>query len=419
MIRQRAAPKPLEMAEQPVLNRSLNLGLLTLYGLGTTIGAGIYVLIGTVAGQAGMQAPFSFLVAALVASFTAYSFSQLSIRYPRSAGEAVYVKEAFSAQWLSTIVGLIVALSSIIAAAAILSGATGYVRLFIELPPAWIAVGLTLGLGLLAAWGIKQSAMVAGLLTIIEILGLFVVIWFGIQGTPNLLERLPEIQPTLSLSGWNGLLVGSMLAFFAFIGFEDLINMAEEVVDVQKTLPRAIYLSLIISSILYFVVVAVGVLAVPPTQLAASETPIALIVARGATVSPKLIGAITVIATVNGALIQMILAARVFYGLGHIGGVPAILGRVNRVTKTPLWSTLLVVLSVLISGALFPLEELARVTSLLTLAIFTLVNLALFWIEWRTVSAKSRWRLSILIPLCGTVVSGGFMIVDLLRLVGS
>lgn len=405
--------------EAPILKRSLNLWLLTLYGLGTTIGAGIYVLIGTVAGTAGMQAPFSFLVAALVASFTAYSFSQLSIRYPRSAGEAVYVKEAFSYQWLSTVVGLVVALSSIIAAAAILSGASGYVRLFIDLPSAWIIVGLTVGLGLLAAWGIKQSALLAGLFTLIEIVGLLGVVWFGIQGTPNFLERLPEIQPTLGFSSWNGILVGSMLAFFAFIGFEDLINMAEEVVDVRKTLPRAIFLSLIISSLLYFLVVSVAVLAVPPAQLAASETPITLIVAQGATVSPKLIGAITIIATVNGALIQMILAARVFYGLGHIGGLPAMLGRVNRVTQTPLLATMLVVLSVLTAGALFPLEGLARFTSLLTLAIFAVVNLALLWIELRDANGKSIWRVGILIPFVGALVSGGFMMADLVRLVSN
>lgn len=408
-----------ENSESTELKRSLNLWLLTLYGLGTTIGAGIYVLIGTVAGQAGMQAPFAFGVAALVASFTAYSFAQLGIRYPRSAGEAVYVKEAFSFQWLSTAVGLVVAISSIIAAAAILNGAAGYVRVFINLPASWIVIGLSIALGLLAAWGIRQSAMVAGLFTLIEILGLAGVVWIGVSGTPDLLARLPEIRPTLDLFTWSGILAGSMLAFFAFIGFEDLINLAEEVIDVQKTLPRAIYLSLIISALLYFLVVTVAVLAVPPAQLAASETPIALIVASGSNISPKIIAAITIFATVNGALIQMILAARVFYGLSNTGGLPKLFGRVNRVTQTPLISTFLVVLTVLLSGALFPLESLARFTSLLTLAIFALVNLALLRIELRSDTGRHIWRIGVLIPLVGSIVSLGFLLLDLARFVGA
>lgn len=400
----------------PSLKRSLNLPLLTLYGLGTTIGAGIYVLIGAVAGQAGKQAPFSFLLAAFVAAFTAYSFAQLAIRYPQSAGEAVYVKAAFGYRWLSTVVGLVVAGSSMIAAAAILNGATGYVRLFVTLPHEWVLIGLIFGLGLLAAWGITQSALVAGLFTLIEVIGLFGVVWFGIRGTPDLIERLPELTPSFTALEWNGIIIGSVLAFFAFIGFEDMVNLAEETVDVRKTLPRAIFLTLVISSLLYFVVVTVAVLAVPPERLAESEVPIALIIERGGMVSPKLIGAVTLLATVNGALIQMILASRVFYGLSRTGGLPEILGRVNRITQTPLIATVSVLTIVLVLGLAFPLEELARSTSLLTLAIFGLVNLALVRLELREPSQKYIVRLSLVLPLLGTLVSIGFLVVDLVRL---
>ncbi|MBV7331507.1 hypothetical protein KFU94_25380 [Chloroflexi bacterium TSY] len=160
----------------PSLKRSLNLPLLTLYGLGTTIGAGIYVLIGAVAGQAGKQAPFSFLLAAFVAAFTAYSFAQLAIRYPQSAGEAVYVKAAFGYRWLSTVVGLVVAGSSMIAAAAILNGATGYVRLFVTLPHEWVLIGLIFGLGLLAAGVGHYNRLSAGLLCLY---------WFRRHGQPG------------------------------------------------------------------------------------------------------------------------------------------------------------------------------------------------------------------------------------------
>lgn len=195
-----------------------------------------------------------------------------------------------------------------------------------------------------------------------------------------------------------------------------MVNLAEETVDVRKTLPRAIFLTLVISSLLYFVVVTVAVLAVPPERLAESEVPIALIIERGGMVSPKLIGAVTLLATVNGALIQMILASRVFYGLSRTGGLPEILGRVNRITQTPLIATVSVLTIVLVLGLAFPLEELARSTSLLTLAIFGLVNLALVRLELREPSQKYIVRLSLVLPLLGTLVSIGFLVVDLVRL---
>lgn len=404
------------------LKRSLNLPLLTLYGLGTTIGAGIYVLIGTVVGQAGMQAPFAFLLAGIVAAFTAFSFAELGTRYPRSAGEAVYINAAFGSIRLSTLVGLVVATTSMISAAAILSGASGYVRLFVDLPNAWILVLVTVGLGLLAGWGITQSAVVAGIVTLMELAGLGAVVWFGVRGTPDILAHAPEILPPLEFSPWNGIMIGAVLAFFAFIGFEDMVNLAEETVDVRRTLPWAITLTLVISSVLYFLVVSVAVLAVPVAELASSETPIALIIAKGIDMSPRVIGAVTVFATLNGALVQLVLASRVFYGLSSEGGIPKLFGYVHPNTQTPLVATGIAVAVVLTLTLVFPLEELARFTSLMTLSIFSIVNVALIRIKQREVSVKDRAedvvRYPFWVPLMGAIVSIAILGIEVVRLMG-
>ncbi|MBT3627319.1 MAG: amino acid permease, partial [Rhodospirillaceae bacterium] len=173
------------------LKRSLSLPMLVLYGLGTTIGAGIYALIGEVAGVAGMASPFSFLIAALIAGFTAFSFAELSARFPRSAGEAHYVQQATGLSALSTTIGLMVVFAGAVSSAAISNAFVGYLHEFFDLPRAAAIVAIVLAIGLLAAWGIAQSVIVAGILTVVEIGGLALVIWAGGDNLVDLPEALP------------------------------------------------------------------------------------------------------------------------------------------------------------------------------------------------------------------------------------
>ena len=153
------------------LRRSLSLPLMVLYGLGTTIGAGIYVLIGSVAGNAGLYTPISFLLASLMAGFTAFSFAELTARYPKSAGEALFAYHAFGKRWLAVTVGLLMTGAVIVSSGAIVRGFTGYLQTVVTAPEWLIIVVLILILGLIAAWGIIQSVVVAALLTLIEIGG--------------------------------------------------------------------------------------------------------------------------------------------------------------------------------------------------------------------------------------------------------
>ena len=221
----------------PALSRRLNLPLLTLYGLGTTIGAGIFVLVGEVAGRAGMAAPVSFLAASLLAAFTAFSFAELVARYPRSAGEAVYVREGFRSHRLALAVGLMVALSGVVSSATILNGSIGYLHEFVAVPR---VPGVVLILALLAAlalWGIGESVTVAAIFTVLEVGGLLLVVWVAKGSLADLPARGGELIPPLDGTAWIGVTAGTMLAFFAFLGFEDLVNVAEEAKDVTRTMP--------------------------------------------------------------------------------------------------------------------------------------------------------------------------------------
>jgi APA family basic amino acid/polyamine antiporter len=390
---------------------------MVLYGLGTTIGAGIYALTGTIAGLAGAYAPVAFGVAALLAAFTAFTFAELSARYPRSAGEAVYVASGLGLPRLGTAVGLLVVLAGSVSAATVTNGFVGYASELVALPRALGILGLVAGLGLLAAWGIGQSVRAAAILTGIEVLGLLGVIWVARGELADLPERLPELLPAANVDAWRGIMVASLLAFYAFLGFEDMVNVAEEVKDVQRTLPLAIIVTLLVTTGLYVVVATVAVLAVPPQELAARDAPLSLVWER-ATGSPSaLITVIGVLAMVNGVLIQMIKASRVLYGLAAHSWLPAWLGRVHAGTRTPVRATALVAGVVLAFALWLPLAPLAEITAVLTLAIFTLVNLAL-WRAKRVDPAPPGVTLfPIWVPIAGFAVSLGFLLFEASRLV--
>lgn len=391
--------------QNPELKRSLSLPLVVLYGLGVTIGAGIYVLLGAASGRAGIHAPFSFVVASIAVGFSAASFAEFSARLPVSAGEAAYVKAGFGSSTLALIVGLMVITMGVISSAAIAVGSTGYVREFVALPDPVLAAVLIIAMGAVAAWGIMESVTFAAVFTVIEVGALLVLVAIGFGANPQLLSELPRIVPdfsdTLALSA---VMSAALVAFFAFIGFEDIVNLAEEVKDPRRTLPWAIGLTLVISTLIYFAVASVAVLSVPVDELAASRAPLSLVYGTLTGASPVVITAIAIVATLNGLIIQIIMASRVLYGLARQKSVPAFFGRVNARTRTPLNATLVIVAIVLVLGLALPLAALAEWTSRIALSTFALVNLSLWRVKRRGEPAPdgaftvARW-----IPIAGLV----------------
>lgn len=390
------------------LKRSVSLPILTLYGLGNILGAGIYVLVGKVAGQAGMQAPTSFLIAMLVAALTAFSYMELSSRFPVSGSVSVYLHKAFGHKGLSIGIGFAIIASGIASAAALAQGFAGYASTLLPINTALLSVGLLLALGLLAMKGIKESAVAAAVLTIVEIGGLIFVIWAGRNAISNFeISSLAPIDPAI---GFSGILGGAFLAFYAFIGFEDMVNISEEVKKPRTNMPIAIVLSLISAAMLYLLVIVVAIGVVPPNELAQSSAPLALVYEKAGSQSALAIISIGMVAAINGVVVQIIMVSRILYGLGREGWISPSFSKVNARTKTPVLATLATVALMIIATVAWPLLSLAQLTSMLVLGIFCLVNTALIKIKLTHGDLRDHLKVPIIIPVLGLVSCVGLIV---------
>jgi len=397
-------------AGEPRLRRALTLPLLVLYGLGVTLGAGIYVLVGATAAEAGIYAPVSFLAAAIVVSFTALSYAELATRFPVSAGEAAYVHAGFGWKSLTLIVGLLVALSGIVSSSAVAIGAANYLSNLVGLPLSLLVIVAVLAMGLLAAWGIVESVTAAAIITLLEIGGLLLVIGWGFSGASAPVLQLSELVPPITGAHWLGIGTASVLAFFAFIGFEDMANVAEEVKHPRRTFPRAVLLTLITTTLLYLLTTVAVVSIVPIETLAGSAAPLALAFSSAPQMLTDAFVVIAVVATVNGILIQMVMASRVIFGLADRGHLPRQLAKVSPRTRTPLVATALVTGLILILSQAFPIALLAERTSQIVLVTFVLVNFALIRIKQREQEhSDEHFRVPIIVPIAGVVTSTGML----------
>jgi APA family basic amino acid/polyamine antiporter len=390
------------MSEHTELKRSLGLPLVALYGLGNILGAGIYVLVGKVAGFAGGSTTLAFIIAMTTAAFTAFSYMELAGRYPVSASVSVYLHKAFGKRWLSVAIGLAMVAGGIASAAALAQGFAGYLNSFVTVPIAVASVGLICLLGLLALKGINESAKAAALFTALEILGLLLIVWFG-------RDAFGAVEPSQVFSidpavGVGGIIAGAFLAFYAFIGFEDMVNVAEEAKDPKRTMPLAILFALGASTVLYLLVVIVATTIVPPTELAESKAPLTLVLERSGSDSAVLLSAIGMVATLNGVIVQIIMGSRILYGLARQGWLPARLATVHAKRQTPVVATLVVVGVMILGTLLLPLVSLAQLTSLLVLSIFMFVNLSLIVIKRRTPKHEGYISVPAIVPYTGALL---------------
>jgi len=401
------------------LRRTLTLPLLTLYGVGVTVGAGIYVLTGKVIGVAGIFAPLSFLLAAVLAGLSALSFAELAVRLPRAAGEAMYVREGLRSSKLALVVGLTVVASGTISSSAIVQGFAGYVRVLVDLPAAFLIIVVVVALCLLAIWGIRQAVIVAAVFTVIEIGGLLLIIWVARGSFANLGDWVWDLGPGFSAAQLPLIVSAAVLAFFAFIGFEDMVNVVEEVRDVDRTMPRAIIATIVVTTLLYVAISLVALLSAAPGALSESEAPLADLYAAASGRSSVPIVLVGTLAIINGALIQIIMGARVLYGLADQGNLPRLFGYVHPRFQTPVVATLVVGGIVILGSLLLPLETLARLAAIAILSVFALVNLSLIVIKLReNGAARTHFQVPSWIPVLGGLSSTGLIVFQVLEFAG-
>jgi amino acid transporter len=310
--------------------------------------------------------------------------------------------------------GLLIALAGMVSAATISRGFYGYFLTFFQAPEFLVVTGIILLLGLLAIWGISQSVTAAALLTVAETFGLLLIIWAGKDTLINLPAQIDLLLPPFQSVAWSGILLGAFLAFFAFIGFEDMVNIAEEVKNPQDTLPAGILLALLIASVMYLAVTLIAILALDQNTLSASKAPITDILLATSNINPKIISIISMVAIVNGALIQIIMASRIFYGMAKKGWIWKSLAIVNIKTQTPVVATSLVIAIIMVLALWFPLESLAKATSYLILIVFTLVNAALVSIKRTQPPVEGILSISIWIPAAGFITSISLLLFQLL-----
>jgi len=405
------------MSEPIKLKRAITLPMITLYGLGTIIGAGVFVLIGKVAGIAGIYAPLSFLTASIIAGFTAFSYAELSSRFPKSAGEAVYLEETFHRHWLSTSTGLAGVTIGTISAATITNGSVGYIQMFVVDLPSWLIITLLVtALALLAGWGISESVGVAALTTIVSIIGLVVVVVINAENLAILPERLPEmVPPNLEVLGI--IVFGAFIAFYAFVGFEDMINVAEEVKEPQRNMPRAIILALLITTLLYVLISLTAVLTFPIETLAASNTPLTDLIGNDRPAIKSIIGIVSIIAIADGTLIQIIKSARILYGMSSQKLIPPLFSIVHTATRTPIIATFTIATTILFLALTFPLLTLVQFTSFITLVVFGAINFSLWHLKLRPGTLKNdAFNLPVWMPLIEFMLCMLFVLAQLKQL---
>lgn len=396
------------------LRRVVSTRMLVLYGVGNIVGAGVYVLIGKIAEPAGYLSVLAFLIAALVAFCAALSYAELAARFPVSAGISVYLHEAFKAPRLSTIMGVLLVVAGTVSTATLLKGFSGYLHMLVPLPPLLIMIGVVIILLIITLKGIKESVHAAGLLALVEIGGLLFLMGSILLAKPDTFMNfgthfMGSLQ-AIDTAMLAGIISASFIAFYAFIGFEDMVNIAEEVKDPQKAFPKAILIAMLVVTFLYVIVAMVTLGVLSPGQLGASNAPLAAAYQTATGLHPGIIIIVSLMATLNGIIVNMVMGSRFLYGLANRGWLTPWFAKVSK-NSVPARGLIVVAVVALLCGFLLPIEQLAQTTSLLLLFVFLAVNMSLIIIRRRDSAQSRKLRISPpFMPWLGTVASGLLLI---------
>jgi amino acid transporter len=391
---------------KPALKRVIGRGMLLCFVVGDILGAGIYALVGKVAGYVGGMLWLPFLLAFILASLTAAAYAELSGKYSRASGAALYVHQAFGIRFLTFIVAFTVMMSGVTSASAAARAFGGsYLAEFVTLP---VLVSALIFLGLVSLVnfvGISESVKVNAFLTIIEAFGLVVIIAIGVyalwmgHGTPaRAMEFNPANGALLSVLG------GTALAFYALLGFEDSVNLAEESKNPPRDFPFALFGGLIIAALIYIAVAFTAAMLVDPETLKQSSGPLLEVIkVAGLTFPPKLFALIALLAVSNTALMNMIMASRLVYGMAREGVVPPVFAVVHPSRSTPWISILFTVAIAVVLVATGDVGALAETTVLLLLGVFALVNVSVLVLR-RDPADHEHYRAPTWMPVLGALV---------------
>ncbi|MCP3803207.1 APC family permease [Allokutzneria sp. A3M-2-11 16] len=386
----------------PELKRSVTTPLLFLFILGDILGAGVYVLVGKVAGLAGGAVWAPLLAALVLAMLTAGSYVELATKYPRAGGSAHYAQRAFG-PFAGFVVGFCMLAAGVVSVAALALGFAGdYLGQFVTLPTVLVAAVFLAALALLNARGIKDSLRANMIATLIEVGGLVLVIVLGIvviaRGDADL-GRLAQLG-TAEHGPMSAVLVGAVLAYYSFVGFETSVNVAEETVDPRRSYPRALFGALAFAGVIHLAVSSVAAAVVPTEVLAESSGPLLEVVRAAGGVPTWVFGLVALVAVANGALLTGIMSSRLAYGMAKDGLLPAVLGRVLPVRRTPWVAIAVTAVMSLLLALTGDVASLASTLVLLLLVVFLAVNVAVLVLRRDEVDHE-HFRIPAVIPVLG------------------
>ncbi|MFP7832557.1 APC family permease [Marisediminicola sp. LYQ134] len=405
-----SADAPTEGGSTP-LRRAVTGPLLFVFILGDVLGAGIYALMGVLSDRVGGALWVPLVVALGLSLLTAGSYAELVTKYPKAGGAAVFAERAFKTPVVAFVVGFSMLAAGVVSSAGLaLAFAGDYLATFIDVPPTAAAIVF---LGLVAALnarGIRESLMSNVVMTVIEVSGLVivvVVVAMLVGGGGGDVSRVTEFPSDTAPA--VATLSAAVIAFYSFVGFETSANLAEEVRDPSRVYPKALFGSLAVAGVVYVLVAIASSIALPPDELSDSSGPLlAVVAASGAGIPPWVFSLIALVAVANGALLTMIMASRVTYGMAKQGLLPSALGRVLPRRRTP-WVAIVATTGVAMALTLVSdLETLASTVVLLLLVVFISTNVAVLVLKRDTVE-HAHFRVWPVIPVLGVLSCIGLM----------
>lgn len=385
------------------LKRSLSLWQLTFMSVGIILGAGIYVIIGEAVGLSGNFIWFSFIIAAFVATLTAFSYAELSSRFPKAGAEYVYVENSFGnrAAW---IVSWLLLAGSVIGGATVAMGFARYFSAIFHTPVIVVALIVLVIIVIILVIGIQETAKLTILFTAIEIAGLIIVIFIGLPyfGSVNYLE---------AAQGLKGVIEGGVLIFFGYLGFEGITRLAEETKNPEKNLPKAIMYSMVITTIIYILVGISAVSVIPWGELSASQAPLSLIAERVfGEQSFLILSVIALFSTFNTALMMLLTGSRLIYGISHQDAIPKVFSIVGKRFRTPWVAIITIVAAAMLFLFLGDLKTIANLTNFTIFSVFIMINASVIYFRYKK-PRKTGFRVPLhvgrlpVIPFLGIVTS--------------
>ncbi|MEO9294298.1 MAG: APC family permease [Nitrososphaera sp.] len=382
----------------PGLRQTIGLFQAIMYGTGLILGAGIYVLIGDVAGIAGNAMWVSFILAAVIATLTGLSYAELASMFPKSAAEYVFVKNAFGSRPFAFLAGWLIIFVAIVSAAAVAAGFSGYLAAFLPgINPVLTTMLLIAALSGLSFAGIRGSAWTNTTFTLIKLAGLGIIIGAGVflSASPEIdyFEMPPAVTSPATALG--AVLGAAGLVFFAYFGFENLANISEETKNPRRTIPIALIASIVITTAIYVLVAVSAISLAGWKDLSSTGAPLGLVAERVfGRAGMATLSAIALFATANTVLMLLVAASRIIFGMAADRAFPRSLAGVHAKTRTPFRAIVLVMVTAvaIIAASSGSIGTLANVAVFSIFIVYAFVNLSLIMLRYKRQEIERPFR---------------------------